>query len=309
MYDLIIIGGGPAALSAGNYVLGKHLKFLIIYDDLGGKSGRQQRLVGQQGEEYLSGADVMHAFEQRVLQSGATLHDRVRNVTKDGDRFSVATEQHGVQQAAAVIVATGASPLMLPVPGAKEFLGQGLGYSLTTHAHLLAGKTTAVIGNTLRALRGTAEVAQTASRIYLIVPDASLLANPLAQALRDHPRIEILVNTRVKEIAGSFNVEEVVVEHEGQIRRLAVDAAFVDLGLMANSGVVRQLLDLEPGRFITVDEQNATHVAGLFAAGDVTTAFGEQTLIAIGEGARAALSAYDYILARRRTVLEPIPQS
>jgi len=304
MYDLIIIGGGPAALSAGNYVLGKHLKFLVIYADLGGKAGRQQRLVGQQGEEYLSGADVVQAFEQRLLQTESIVQDRVRNVTKEGDLFSVVTEQHGIQQALAVLVATGASPLALSVPGAKEFLGQGLGYSLATHAHLLAGKTTAVIGNTLRALRGTAEVAQTAARIYLIVPDASLLANPLAHALRDHPRIEILVNARVREIAGSFSVEEVVVEQEGQVRRLGVDAAFVDLGLMANSGMVRQLLELEPGRFISVDEQNATQVAGLFAAGDVTTAFGEQTLIAIGEGARAALSAYDYILARR-AVLEP----
>lgn len=161
------------------------------------------------------------------------------------------------------------------------------------------GKAVVVIGNTLRALRGTAELASTAAHVFLVVPDASLLSAPMAQALRRRSNVEILAGARVKEIAGDQNVEEVVVEHHGELRRLPVDAAFVDLGLKPNCGMVRHLLDLEPGMFMNIDEHNATKVPGLFAAGDVTTAFGEQTLIAIGEGARAALSAYDYILAQR----------
>lgn len=102
-----------------------------------------------------------------------------------------------------------------------------------------------------------------------------------------------------------MNVEEVIVAHEGMVRRLPVDAAFVDLGLHANSGMVRELLDLEPGQFISVDGRNATAIPDVFAAGDVTTAFGEQTLIAIGEGAKAAISAYDYLLARMTLPMQP----
>jgi thioredoxin reductase (NADPH) len=298
MNDLIIIGGGPAGLAAAIYALGKQLNVLVIYEQAGGKTGWRQRLTGQLAEEYLAGEEAVLTFERRIAASGRVLNDRVTNVTKNGDVFSITTEHHGVLSGAAVIVATGASPIRLKVPGAQEFLGQGLGYSIVTHANLAAGKTAAVIGSTLRALRGTAELAQTAREVFFLTPDASILSSPFAQALRGYPNVTIIAGALVREVAGSFNVEELVIERDGELERLAVDIAFVDLGLHANSGLVRPLLELEPGRFIPIDERNATPVDGLFAAGDVTTAFGEQTLIAIGEGAKAALSAYDYLLAR-----------
>jgi thioredoxin reductase (NADPH) len=299
MKDLIIIGGGPAGFAAAIYALGKQLDVTIIYEQAGGKTGWRQRLTGQLADEFLAGEEAVHTFERRIETSGRALHDRVRNVAKIGDVFRVTTENHDVLESAAVIVATGASPIGLMVPGAKEFLGQGLGYSITTHANLAAGKTAGVIGATLRALRGTAELAQTAREVYFIAPDASILSTPLAQALHSYENVRIIAGARVKEVAGSFNVEELVIEHNGQARRLGVDLAFIDLGLHANSGLVRGLLEIDPGQFIPIDERNATPVDGLFAAGDVTTAFGEQTLIAIGEGAKAALSAYDHLLARK----------
>jgi thioredoxin reductase len=299
MYDLMIVGGGPAALAAAMYAQGKQLKTLVVCETLGGKAGSRQQLVGQLGDEYLPGAEAVHAFERRLLQSNQLLHDRVTTVEKADELFRVMTEQHGVYESVALIIATGATPIELHAPGAQEFLGHGLGYSVTTHAQLLAGKVVVIIGNTLRALRGAAEVAQTATQIFLVVPDASLLSSPLAQTLQRHPRVRIFAGAQVREIGGAFNVEEVVIEHAGQIVRLPAHAAFVDLGLYAKTGMVRALLDLAPGQFIATDERNATSVPGLFAAGDVTTAFGEQTLIAIGEGARAALSAYDYVLEQR----------
>lgn len=298
MYDLIILGGGPAALSAAMYAQGKQLDTLIICETIGGKAGARQRLVGELGNEYLAGEEAVQAFERRIMQADRLLHDRAIDVTRQSDVFTVTTQQHGTFESMAVIIATGATPIDLHIPGAQELLGQGLGYSVTTHTHLVAGKTVAIIGNTLRALRGAAEVAQSSAQVFLIVPDASLLTAPLATSLRQHPHVQIFSGTRVKEIAGAFNVEEIVIDQDGATVRLAVDAAFIDLGLRANSGMVGRLLDLDPGQFIAIDERNATSVPGLFAAGDVTTAFGEQTLIAIGEGAKAALNAYDYVLAR-----------
>jgi thioredoxin reductase (NADPH) len=298
MHDLIIIGGGPAALSAAVYALGKQLNVLVIYERLGGKSGDQQHLHGQKGTSASPGNEAAHILQCEIAaQPDRALCDRVTSVSTIEAGFQIATEHQGVYQSPAVIVATGTTPRMLDMPGARELLGQGLGYSATTHAHLIAGKQVAVIGTTARALRGAAELARTAARVYLIAPNADGLDTPLAHTLQQRPNIEVLAGYQVKAVNGPFNVEYLVVERGDQHRWLRVEAAFVDLGLMPNSGIVRQLVRLDPAGFICVDNRNATTLAGLFAAGDVTTSFGEQVLIAIGDGARAALSAYDYLLA------------
>ena len=305
MRDLIIIGGGPAAAAAAVYALGKQLDFLVIYAELG-KAGRTQQFAGQTEAEYLPGAEAVRSFERRVVsQAGRTLQDNVTSVAKESGVFRVTTERHGVQESAALIVATGATPIVLDVPGAKEMLGQGLGYSVATHAHMLARRNVAVIGTTTRALRGVAELARAAARVYLIAPDATGLDTPMARALERRPNVEILEGYHVTKINGPFNVGALVVERDGHSRWLKVDAAFVDLGLLPNSGLVRHIVQTDQDGFIWVDERNATSMPGLFAAGDVTTAFGEQIMIAIGDGARAALSAYDYLLASQPAAPDP----
>jgi thioredoxin reductase len=225
--------------------------------------------------------------------------DRVTGVAKHDSQFTVTTERHGALEAHAVLVATGARPIPLDVVGAAEFLGQGLGYSTTTHAHLLAGKTAAVVGAGDRALRGVLELAQSDAHVYLIVDDASAPESPLLATIGRLPNVEVLLDTRVVEITGSFSVEEIVVQRGGETRRIAVDAVFADCGLEANSALVAHLAQTDVDGFIKVDERRGTSMPGLFAAGVVTTAVGEQKLIAIGEGARAAWTAYGYVLARR----------
>ena len=299
MHDLIIIGGGAAALSAAVYALGKQLDVVMIYENLGGKAGTRQQLRGQVGEEYLAGTEAARALQRQVeAQPDRIVHDRVSEVAKTNGAFKVTTEHHGTLESSAVIVATGAAPIPLDVPGAHEMLGQGLGYSASTHAHMLAGKNVAVIGTSVRALRGAAELARTAAHVYVVAPDTGALETPVASALRERANVEMLGGYRVKAIHGPFNVESIVVEHGDEHRWLRVDAAFVDLGLTPNSGSVRQIAQTDDEGFIVIDHRNATTTPGLFAAGDVTTAFGEQILIAIGDGARAALSAYDYLLAQ-----------
>jgi thioredoxin reductase (NADPH) len=304
MHDLIIIGGGAAGLSAATYALGKQLDALVIYEDLGGKAGRRQTLAGQVGDEFLAGAEAVRIFERQVTaHANRALHDGVASVVKVAGVFHVETRHHGTLESPAVIVATGARPVALDVPGASALVGYGLGYSVTTHAHLLAGKSVAVIGTSTRSLRGVAELARTALQIYLVAPDPRGLETPLARALRRFPNVELLGGAVVDEVIGTQNVEQIVVAQGGRQLRLNVDAAFVDLGLRPNSELVRKIVQTNQDGFVWVDDRNATTMPGLFAAGDVTTSFGEQTLIAIGEGARAALSAYDYLL----TWL-PVPQ-
>ncbi|MCU0495198.1 MAG: NAD(P)/FAD-dependent oxidoreductase [Chloroflexaceae bacterium] len=318
MHDLIIIGGGAAALSAASYGLSKQLKVLLLYETLGGKTGRhftinseEDYLVGHilvhmafpndkpMGEAQFAGEEAIHLFERQIqTRSGMALRDRVLSVEKKGDGFKVTTALHGVQETTAVIIATGVTPITLDVPGAREFLGQGLGYSATTYARLVDGKMAAVVGTTQRALRGAAELARSAARVYLIALETETMDTPLLETLRTRPNVEILQGYGVKEVRGRSTVEQLVLERHGVERLVNVDAAFVDLGLKPNSALVANQVKTDAEGFIVVDKHNATSVPGIFAAGDVTTAFGEQVLIAIGEGARAALGAYDYLLTQ-----------
>jgi thioredoxin reductase len=298
MHDLVIVGGGAAGLSAALYALGKGLDTVTIYEDVGGKAGTQQQLAGQTGEEYLAGAEAVQLFERRVTShAGAVLRDRVIELSKHKAVFHIETQHHGALEARAVLIATGATPLKLDVPGAKTLLDHGIGYSITTHSQLLAGKRVAVVGTTMRALRGVVELARVAEQVYLIAPDAAGMTNPLARSLSRFANVSVLAGYRVAEVAGASGVEQIAVERDGERSWLQVDAAFADLGLLPNSAMVRHLARVNIDGFIMVDDCNATTQAGLFAAGDVTTAFAEQVLIAIGDGARAAASAYDYILS------------
>ena len=134
----------------------------------------------------------------------------------------------------------------------------------------------------------------------LIAPDATGLTTPLAQTLRQTPQVTVFEGYQVKQIAGGTNVEHIVIVREGEQSRLRVDvdAVFADLGLLPNSAVVRQLAQVDAEGFLMIDEPAVTTLLGLFAAGDVSTAFAENILVAIGAGTRAAISAHEYMLAR-----------
>jgi thioredoxin reductase len=322
MYDLIVIGGGAAALSATAYALGKQLSVLMIYENLGGKAGNRiylrapaesevDYLVGHIlvhlalgettpiGEAQYAGEAAVKLFERQIqTRSGAALQDRVTAITQTAEGFMVETAANGAHESTAVLLATGVTPRALAAPGAEQYLGYGLGYSPTTHARALANKAVAVIGTSVRALRGAAELSRSASKVTLIPLAPIDLSSALLDSLQLRSNVEVLENYHLVALEGDHHLERVIVERHGQRRAVPVDAAFADLGLIPNSELVRDLVDTDEEGFIVVDERNGTSLPGLFAAGDVTTGFGEQVLIAIGDGARAALGTYDYLLTR-----------
>ena len=313
MHDLIVIGGGASGLAAAAYALDKHLDVLVLYDTLGGKYTQQfsvraeeNVLVGhimvhldlptERKEPHLGQDVVLRLQNQVTAHSGTALHDRVIAIQRVGDVIEVHTESYGVQKARAVIIATGITPRPLDAPGADQYVLHGLAYSATTYANMVEGKSAAVIGTTLRALRGAAELARRAAQVYLVEPGALPADEPLAAVLREARNVEILEGYAVTSVSGMSAVESVTVQQGDKVRRLSVDALFVDLGLIPNSAAVRGLVATDAEGFIKVDERNATSVPGIFAAGDVTTVYGEHALIAMGEGVRAAISAHDYLL-------------
>ncbi|HIC88370.1 MAG TPA: hypothetical protein EYP04_03080 [Anaerolineae bacterium] len=299
MYDLIIIGGGPAGLTAAVYTLRKRIEMLLISEDLGGKAHYRMRLKGLEGYEVITGEETIRKFQNQLeYLDFARRIDRAVAVEAVDDGYIVHTAGGETLQSIALLVATGSEPRPLGVPGEKELLGKGVSYSAVSYAPLFWGQKTAVVGNGDLALRAAAELATVADRVMLIAPEGVKSGSPLARKLTTFDNVVLLEHYQVDSIIGGEFVESIAVRSpEGTLETFAVRGVFVELGLVPNSDFIRDLVDTNEVGEIIVDCQGRTSRPGIFAAGDVTATANEQVLIAIGEGAKAALSAYEYLLS------------
>jgi NADH-dependent peroxiredoxin subunit F len=301
MYDIIVIGAGPAGLAAAAYTARQHLNTLVIAPDLGGKARYRLRLPWMTEREIITGGDVVEQLRQWLLESPyATRYlDEVEQVFLHDNAFHVITVEGGAFAARAVIVSTGVRPRSLGVPGEARLMGYGVSYSATSHAPLFAGRRVVVIGDDLRALRVAAELRLIAAHVTLIAPDlADIGRYTLGRRLLDDERVSVRAHYAVGEIVGDESVSGVLATApDGQLELIPADGVFIENGLEAQTGFLGALVDRTPSGQIVVNERCATRCAGLFAAGDVTsTAYAEQMLIALGEGVKAGLSACTYLL-------------
>jgi thioredoxin reductase len=303
MYDLIVIGGGPAGLAATAYALDKRLDVLLVGGHIRGKAGIHQQVAGQREPLPLLGELAVEECLRHIEQHPTHLvADLVTEVRKEGQHFIVQGKQ-AVWYARAVIIATGALPRMLGVQNEWSLVGHGLAYSSTTHARVVDGCDVAVIGATRRALQGAVELLQTVRNVALITPGEGQLTSTLAQRLRAHPRVEVFEGYQVTRIdAENDAVQAIMIKKSGEERRLPVQAVFAAQHIQPNSRLVQELVDLDSDGAILVDVRNQTSVPGLYAAGDVTSAPCESIQIALGDGVRAAVHAYSHILAQRLLV-------
>ncbi len=299
MYDLIIIGGGPAGLTAAVYALRKRLNMLLIARDLGGKTNFRLQLPDLDHHLVINGEEVVNRFVNEIEYLYFTrVMDRVEKIEPIPGGYTVRVAGGREYAAQAVIVATGARGKRLEVPGEKEFMMRGLCYSALSYAPLFVDRVTAVIGDSGEALRATAELSHIARRVTLIAPTKGELDSAIGRRLRAAPNVVILEDYEVKEIRGDEYARSVVIQRNGDEREIAADAIFIELGLKGISGFVSDLVTCDENGRIKVDSRNRTSAKGIFAAGDVTDVSAEQVLIAIGEGAKAALSAYEYLLGQ-----------
>lgn len=298
MYDLIIIGGGPAGLTAAVYAIRKRLNVLLVSPDLGGKTNFHLELPDQEQYQVIRGAEVVDRFRSELeYLNFARLMERVEHVTQDDGIFTVHTSSGSQLETRAVIVATGARQQWLNVPGEREYLSRGLCYSAISYAPLFIGKKTVVIGDGELALRAAGELSTVADHVHIVGPTAEALDSALGQKLQRAENVTILQGHTVSRILGNGYCNRIIThDRNGGEHEVETDGAFVEMALWPNSQPVVDLIDLDPQGRIKIDAMNRTSEPGLFAAGDVTTICTEQVLVAVGEGAKAALSAYDYLL-------------
>jgi alkyl hydroperoxide reductase subunit F len=306
MYDLIIIGGGPAGITAAAIAINQRLETLIVAERWGGQTTYAMQLEDVEAREVLTGETLLEAFRRQLdYLDFVRRFETVTKVMPDercaGDQgaahaqgFAVSTAE-GRYEARTLIVATGAKPQRLNVPGEARLTGHGLSYSAISHASLFLGKDVAVVGHERRAQLAAVDLARKAHRVHLLA-QAPLSDTPLTSRLRRLDNVEIVQGALVKEIVGDYFVEGVVLAlPDGGEREIPVKGVFVKLPRTPNSQLVREWIDCDRQGHIIVDVNCATSWPGVFAAGDVTHV-SEQALVHIGEGAKASIAAYSYLL-------------
>jgi thioredoxin reductase len=279
------------------YAIRKRLNILLVSQDLGGKTNFHLELPDLESYQVIRGIEVVDKFQSELeYLNFARRLEGVRTVTADDGHFIVHTDSEALETRA-VIVATGARQQRLRVPGEREYLSRGLCYSAVSYAPLFIEKKAVVIGDGELALRSAAELATVAEHVHLVGPVGKALETPLGLKLKRSANVTVLEGYKVTSVLGNGYAERVVVQSPtGHETDIPAHGMFVEMGLTANSGLVQDVVALDERGFIKVDSHCRTSRPGIFAAGDVTNVFAEQVLVAVGEGAKAALSAYDYLL-------------
>lgn len=298
MYDLIVVGGGPAGLTATVYAIRKRLNVLMISKDLGGKTNYRLALPWIEDYQVIRGLEIVGKFRSELEYLKFARHmEPVEKIEKDKDHYVVHTRGGGNLQSKAVIIATGTKQQRLNVPGEKEFIMRGLCYSALSYAPLFIDRNTVVVGEGDLALRSAAELATVAKHVHLIGISSDSLNTALGEKLANTQNVTLLKEYSVSEVKGNGFANEVIVKSpDGKDETIEAEGTFIEMRLVPNSQMVSDLVELDDLGRIKVDCYARTNMPGVFAAGDVTDSYAEQVLIAVGEGAKAALSAYEFLL-------------
>jgi alkyl hydroperoxide reductase subunit F len=300
MYDLIIIGGGPAGLTAAIYAIRKRLNVLLLSKDLGGKTNYHLSLPWIEDYHVIRGQEVVTKFRTELeYLDFASRIEAVDKIEKEGDFFTITTSSGNVLESKAVILATGTRQVRMNVPGEKEYTMKGLCYSALSYAPLFIDKSVMVIGDADLALRSVGELATVAKEVTMVCSDSTSLDSPLGHKLQQAHNVKIMKEYEVLEVHGDEYARSVILKDKaGNLNEVQADGMFVEKALTPNTSMVKGLVLLDKQGRIIIDSACRTNVPGLFAAGDVTNSYAEQVLVALGEGAKAALSAYEYLLPK-----------
>jgi alkyl hydroperoxide reductase subunit F len=300
MYDVIIIGGGPAGLTAGIYTARKKLKTLLLAKQLGGQMIWSSEVDNYTGFSMISGADLSLHFQEHLKSVGDDLEVKegveVTSLEKNVTSFTVSDGTGKEYFAKAIIIASGKSPRHLGIPGEKEYYGKGVSVCATCDAPLYKGKDVAVVGGGNSALDALLALSKVANRVYSININAQLVGDAvLKRKVESCPNIKFYTSTKLLEILGDRGVRAIKIQKgDGQFEELSVAGVFTEIGYEVTAGFDHLTEKNEKGE-IKVDRNLQSSVPGVFAAGDINDAWGEQIIIAAGEGAKAAIAVAEYL--------------
>jgi len=301
MYDLIIIGGGPAGITAGIYAARQKLNTLLITKSFGGQIARKAVAIeNYPGCEEISGLELIQKFEKHLRRQKINIEkDSVIKVKKIGEIFLVNTESKKEFKSKAVIVASGADPRPLEVPGEKKFIGRGVSYCAICDGPLFSEKTVAVIGGGNAGFEAAIFLSKIAKKIYILEYAPQVGADQINQEiLKKTGKAEVITNAQLKEIKGQKFVDSIVYQDRKtkKLNILKVEGVFIEVGSQPATSFVKDLVDFNEKDEIKVEpETQQTKTPGLFAVGDVNLGRYKQIVTAAGEGAKAGLSVYEYL--------------
>lgn len=286
-------------MTAAVYAARKKLKSLIITKNFGGQTLESAAVENYLGYQYITGPELVGKFQEHVNQFNIDKEmSLVETLRHEGDFFVVGTQSGKSFKSKAVIIASGKTPRRLEILGEKEFLGRGVSYCATCDAPLFSGLDVAVIGGGNSALSAAAQLSSIANKVYVIVRSKIRADEIITEKVREAENVTFYVGYVPTLIKGEIMVSSLVIEERATKKKLELSAqgVFVEVGAIPVSEFASELVELNEASEIKVNCKAETSTPGIFAAGDVTDVPEKQIIIAAGEGAKAALSAYDYLL-------------
>ena len=298
MYDLIIVGGGPAGATAGIYAARKKLKTLLITKDFLGQVGLTGKIENWPGDKEVLGIDLIKRFEDHLKEYDLQVEEKeVLEIKKEEDVFKVKVDGEDFSSKA-VILATGRKPRKLNIPGEKEFTGKGVVYCTTCDAPLFQGKKVAVVGGGNSGLEASIELTDYSDDVSLFEFSSKLPGDEILQLRAKEKGVKVYSGIQVEKVEGGTFVEAIRCKElvSGEEKKFNVEGVFVQIGSTANTKGVESLVDFDNLKDVKIDLKTLeTKTRGFFAAGDVTEVRDKQVVVSTGEGAKAALSAYNYL--------------
>lgn len=300
IFDLVIIGGGPAGLTAGVYASIFRLDTLLITRDLGGQAVDSSKIKNYMGFDMITGPQLKEKFQNQLLHKNYIAHRiaTVHRIHKAEEHiFLLELDSGNTARAKSVIVATGMSRNRLNVPGEEEFQRRGVCYSVVQDAPIFAKKDVTVVGGGNSATQAVSELSDICRHVYMVSLTPLTADTEEIQKVRNLPNVTIYEKHTVEEIGGDERVEWVRIRSvtDGTTHTLSSEGVFIEIGFKPNSGLVAGLVEMNEKGEIIINKDCSTSCPGIFAAGDVTDAFGKRIIIAAGEGAKAAIAVKEFL--------------
>lgn len=303
IHDVIIVGAGPAGLTAAVYCARKLLSTLVITENIGGQALASWTIENYMGYRMISGDELMKKFEDQVRLQDVMLElDRVQALFRSDDMFLLKTGSGATYPARAVILAQGKHPRNLGVPGEEKFLGRGLSICSTCDGPLFRDKVVGIVGGGNSALQTAIEMSDIAKSVHLIVRSGIRADEEYIRRYQEKKNITTHSNQVVTSLSGESHLTGITIQDRttGDTTPIPLDGLFLDIGWTPNTAFLENLVELNDQKEVIVDLNGSTSLPGLFAAGDVTQVKGKQIIIAAGEGAKAALNAHEYLIRTKK---------